>query len=108
MIGLYKRIAAATLVYNKQTIDEYYANDLYEFARPAIGRCILETMGLYDAYKPVEEEIKEETVEELKECPMCGKLYVWENMIWLDGLCTCPECYEKRKNEKRRDLRPGD
>lgn len=38
-------------------------------------------------------------LEELKECPLCGNLFVWGDMIWSDGLCTCQKCYEKRKNE---------
>lgn len=30
-------------------------------------------------------------------CPKCGKLCDWGSMIWLNGRCTCPECYEKRR-----------
>ena len=33
----------------------------------------------------------------LKVCPLCGVLDDWDSMIWLEGLCTCKECYEKRR-----------
>ena len=58
MIGLYKRIAATTLAYNKEEFDEYFKNDLYHFSKPIIGECILKSLGLYEKYKPAEEESK--------------------------------------------------
>lgn len=27
------------------------------------------------------------------ECPMCGKVVKYGDMIWLNGECTCPLCY---------------
>lgn len=35
-----------------------------------------------------------------KICPDCGKITAWDIMIWLDGKCTCPKCYEIRRNKK--------
>lgn len=31
------------------------------------------------------------------ECPDCHKRCDWGSMIWLNGHCTCPQCYENRK-----------
>lgn len=36
---------------------------------------------------------------ELVECPYCHKRCEWGSMIWLNGLCTCPQCYEHRRRE---------
>lgn len=36
---------------------------------------------------------------ELVECPDCHKRCEWGSMIWLNGLCTCPQCYEHRRRE---------
>jgi len=60
MIGLYKRIAASILTFNLESIDEYFKNDLYSFAKPIIGESILKGLGLYEEYKP---QIKEESKE---------------------------------------------
>lgn len=38
-------------------------------------------------------------MDEMKECPMCFKMVEWGEMIWLNGICTCPECYEKRRKQ---------
>lgn len=56
MIGLYKRIAAATLALNKENFDEYYAIDLHNFAKPLIGETLLKSLGLYETYKPLSDE----------------------------------------------------
>lgn len=31
-------------------------------------------------------------------CKYCGNQEFWANMVWLNGKCMCPRCYE---NEKR-------
>lgn len=61
MIGLYKRIAAMSLTFNGETIDEYFANDLYSFAKNLIGENFLKSLGMYEKYKPVQENISEES-----------------------------------------------
>jgi len=33
------------------------------------------------------------------ECPDCHKRCEWGSMIWLNGHCTCPQCYEQRRRE---------
>lgn len=30
-----------------------------------------------------------------RECPECGELVDWDTVIWLNGKCTCPDCYER-------------
>jgi len=35
----------------------------------------------------------------LSKCPMCGRDVLWGNMIWLNGQCTCPRCYEIKRAE---------
>lgn len=35
---------------------------------------------------------------EIVVCKYCGKQELWGNMIWYNGKCMCPKCYE---NEKR-------
>lgn len=59
LILLYKRVGAATLLFNEQDIDEFYKEDLKKFAIPAIGENILRSLNLYDQFKPVEEENNE-------------------------------------------------
>lgn len=64
MIGLYKRCSAALLAFNNEEFDEFFKNDLYEFAKIFIGQCLLSSLGLYDTYKQQEETVAEEAVEE--------------------------------------------
>jgi hypothetical protein len=42
-----------------------------------------------------------EELEEIKNCPMCRKPVKYGNMIWLNGMCTCPHCYEHRRMEMK-------
>lgn len=37
--------------------------------------------------------------EDYRLCPDCQNSVLWENMIWLNGRCTCPACYLHRKEE---------
>ena len=30
-------------------------------------------------------------------CPDCKKECVWDDMVWLNGRCTCPNCYKHRR-----------
>lgn len=66
MIGLYKRTAAATLAFGKEEFDEFFRNDLHSFSKTFIGECLLKSLGIYEEYKPIEEEIEEENKEENK------------------------------------------
>ena len=38
-------------------------------------------------------------LDEIKKCPVCGCDVVYGDMIWLNGQCTCPECYQKKRDE---------
>ena len=49
-------------------------------------------MNGYDAQRPTDAPLR-------KRCPACGDLTDWDTMIWLEGWCTCPACYEKRRAE---------
>lgn len=40
-------------------------------------------------------------------CPMCRKETDFMNMVWLDGLCTCPSCYEARKKDEELIMKKG-
>ena len=42
----------------------------------------------YDAQRPTDAPLR-------KRCPVCGGMTDWDTMIWLEGRCTCPACYEK-------------
>lgn len=35
--------------------------------------------------------------DEIRICPMCGNKTLWGEMIWLNGKCTCPSCYNKER-----------
>lgn len=30
-------------------------------------------------------------------CKYCGSKYNWDDFIWLNGKCLCPDCYEKER-----------
>lgn len=34
---------------------------------------------------------------EVWECPICKRKVLWDNMVWLNGQCTCPECYMQKR-----------
>lgn len=66
MIGLYKRTAATALAFLNEEFDEYFKNDLHNFAETFVGGCLLKSLGIYEKYKPVNEaiaDIKEENKE---------------------------------------------
>lgn len=50
MIGLYKRLAATVLAYRNRLEDEYFQNDLYEFAKTTMGRLVMKALDLFDTY----------------------------------------------------------
>lgn len=64
LIGLYKRIASSTLAFKKQDIDEYFINDLHKFSKSKIGASILMSLGIYEKYKPLEDDVVEDKQEE--------------------------------------------
>ena len=36
---------------------------------------------------------------EYRRCPDCGQTVDWLDMVWLNGRCACPACYERRRAE---------
>lgn len=32
-------------------------------------------------------------------CPVCQNSVLYDEMIWLNGECTCPACYLKKREE---------
>ena len=60
MIGLYKRVAASILAFHNEEFDEYFKNDLHNFSGSIIGACFLRNLGIYETYKPIEEEVTED------------------------------------------------
>ena len=75
LIGLYKRIASAYLIYMGDTVDEYFENDLHSFAQTSVGHCLMTDLEIIDKYPPLKEventvptseEVKEETKEQDK------------------------------------------
>lgn len=49
-IGVYKRIASSTLAFLGEPLDEYYENDLHEFANMRMGKMYMDALGIYDKY----------------------------------------------------------
>ena len=67
LINMYKRFASATLAYSNEPLEDYYKEDLHEFAATSIGGNFMRDLEIYDKYLPREviaEQIKEETEEE--------------------------------------------
>lgn len=56
MIGIYKRIAAATLSYLDQPISDYDQEDLGTFSKSLIGKQILTDLKIYDRFAKVDVE----------------------------------------------------
>ncbi len=56
-------------------------------------------MNGYDEKRPTD-------TPEYRKCPICGELVDWDTMVWLNGRCTCPSCYEhlRRELDTRRRL----
>ena len=34
-------------------------------------------------------------------CPDCKQRTDWDTMVWLNGRCYCPKCYELRRAEEK-------
>ena len=66
LIGLYKRIASAYLVSKGEKIDEFFDNDIRDFATHLLGKALLTDLDLIKKYPPreKEEEVKEEDTKE--------------------------------------------
>ena len=48
----------------------------------------------YDSQRPTD-------TPEYRCCPDCGNTVDWDTMIWLNGRCTCPSCYQRRISAER-------
>lgn len=59
LIGIYKRVAACMLDISGESFDDFYKDDLKEFARTLIGAAFMKNVGVYDKYKPSDEELEE-------------------------------------------------
>ena len=67
LISMYKRFASATLAYANEPLEDYYKEDLHEFAATSIGANFMRDLEIYDKYLPREviaEQIKEDEQEE--------------------------------------------
>lgn len=64
LIGLYKRVASSTLAFNNEEFEGFFKSDLHSFSKSLIGESLLKSLKLYEAYKPVDEQVE---VEENKE-----------------------------------------
>lgn len=53
LISLYKRIAACTLAYSGEPIEDYYKEDLRSFASTLIGQGYMKSLEIYEKYPPV-------------------------------------------------------
>lgn len=60
LIGLYKRIASAILVYKKEELDEFEKEDVYTLAQTKLGKFILEDLDLFEAFDHKEDDTKED------------------------------------------------
>lgn len=60
MIGIYKRTAAAMLDINNETYDEFYQQDLYNYATTLIGNSMMKLLGNYDKYHKEENSAETE------------------------------------------------
>ena len=67
LIGLFKRFGSATLAYSGEPMEDYYRNDLHNFAGTQIGSVYMKDLEIYDKYPPLEKkednqekEVKEE------------------------------------------------
>lgn len=65
MVGLYKRIAASTLAYCLEPLDDYYMQDIPAFGQTNIGKAYLKDLDIYDKF--VQEPEIEVEVEESQE-----------------------------------------
>ena len=41
----------------------------------------------------------DEYLKELKQCPNCKQEVMYGDMIWLNGECLCPSCYQHKRNK---------
>lgn len=41
------------------------------------------------------------------QCPDCHKINDIGSMVWVNGRCVCPACYDKRKDENELLLQKG-
>ena len=44
-------------------------------------------------------DLAPELGEDYRLCPDCQNSVLYEDMIWLNGKCTCPNCYIKRRGD---------
>lgn len=46
-------------------------------------------------------------LDELKTCPICRQQVRYGSMIWKDGICMCPNCYNKYTENLRYSYKKG-
>lgn len=66
LIGLYKRIAASYQAYLNKPVDEFFENDLHDFAETLVGKCLMADLGIIEKYPPIKKEENKELTEENK------------------------------------------
>ncbi len=64
LIGLFKRFAAATLAYSGEPMEDYYKEDLRDFASTQIGSGYMKDLEIYEKYLPKKETENEEPLQE--------------------------------------------
>ena len=60
LIGVFKRMAAATLAYLGEVLDEFFDSDLHSFATTVVGKNYMKDLGIIERYPALEEAVKEE------------------------------------------------
>ena len=64
LIGLFKRFAASTLAYSGEPMEDYYKEDLHNFASTQIGKAYLNELEIYEKYLPKTETEAEDPLKE--------------------------------------------
>lgn len=64
LIGLFKRFAAATLAYSGEPMEDYYKEDLRDFASTQIGGSYMKNLEIYEKYLPKKDTESEEPLQE--------------------------------------------
>lgn len=65
LIGLFKRLAAASLAYQDKLNDDYYEEDLKHFVTTLVGKSYTKDLGIYDKYLTVTQDDDSKQKEEV-------------------------------------------